>query len=73
MNQELTVHLEGFTVNLADPEENHIFCALPLDLGLAHAPGEKWARKAPITPDSRRPKPGTRFCRSYRPVKRANC
>jgi flagellar FliL protein len=31
-----TVHLEGFTVNLADAEENH-FLRITLDLGLTHA------------------------------------
>ena len=32
-----TVHLEGFTVNLADAEENH-FLRITIDLGLGHAP-----------------------------------
>jgi flagellar FliL protein len=32
-----TVHLEGFTVNLADVEENH-FLRVTIDLGLGHAP-----------------------------------
>lgn len=32
-----TVHLEGFTVNLADVEENH-FLRITIDLGLGHAP-----------------------------------
>ncbi|MGD0907364.1 MAG: flagellar basal body-associated FliL family protein [Candidatus Acidiferrales bacterium] len=32
-----TVHLEGFTVNLADTEENH-FLRITIDLGLGHAP-----------------------------------
>jgi len=32
-----TVHLEGFTVNLADAEENH-FLRVTIDLGLGHAP-----------------------------------
>jgi flagellar protein FliL len=32
-----TVHLEGFTVNLSDPEESH-FLRITIDLGLAHAP-----------------------------------
>ncbi len=31
------VHLEGFTVNLADVEENH-FLRITIDLGLGHAP-----------------------------------
>jgi flagellar FliL protein len=35
-----TVHLEGFTVNLADTEENH-FLRITIDLGLAHAPKAK--------------------------------
>ena len=32
-----TVHLEGFTVNLADVEENH-FLRITIDIGLGHAP-----------------------------------
>ena len=32
-----TVHLEGFTVNLADVEENH-FLRITIDLGLGHVP-----------------------------------
>lgn len=32
-----TVHLEGFTVNLADVEENH-FLRITIDLGLGQAP-----------------------------------
>ncbi len=32
-----TVHLEGFTVNLADVEENH-FLRITIDLGLGHTP-----------------------------------
>jgi flagellar FliL protein len=32
-----TVHLEGFTVNLADAEENH-FLRITIDIGLGHAP-----------------------------------
>jgi flagellar protein FliL len=32
-----TVHLEGFTVNLADTEENH-FLRVTIDLGLGHMP-----------------------------------
>jgi flagellar basal body-associated protein FliL len=32
-----TVHLEGFTVNLADTEENH-FLRITIDLGLGHVP-----------------------------------
>ena len=32
-----TVHLEGFTVNLADVEENH-FLRITIDLGLGHPP-----------------------------------
>ena len=32
-----TIHLEGFTVNLADVEENH-FLRITIDLGLARAP-----------------------------------
>ena len=32
-----TVHLEGFTVNLADVEENH-FLRVTIDIGLGHAP-----------------------------------
>jgi flagellar FliL protein len=36
--QELhTVHLEGFTVNLADTEDNH-FLRVTIDLGLGHTP-----------------------------------
>lgn len=34
---EFVVHLETFTVNLADPEEGH-FLRVTIDLGLAHAP-----------------------------------
>jgi flagellar FliL protein len=34
---QFTVHLEPFTVNLADLEENH-FLRVTIDLGLAHAP-----------------------------------
>ncbi len=41
---EYMVHLETFTVNLADPEESH-FLRITIDLGLGHAPkgaeGEK--------------------------------
>jgi flagellar FliL protein len=36
---EYTVHLESFTVNLADQEENH-FLRVTMDLGVAHAPKE---------------------------------
>jgi len=32
-----TIHLEPFTVNLADPEENH-FLRITIDLGLGKAP-----------------------------------
>jgi len=32
-----TVHLEGFTVNLADVEENH-FLRITIDIGLGHVP-----------------------------------
>jgi flagellar protein FliL len=32
-----TVHLEGFTVNLADVEENH-FLRVTIDIGLGHVP-----------------------------------
>jgi flagellar FliL protein len=32
-----TVHLEGFTVNLADVEENH-FLRITIDIALGHAP-----------------------------------
>lgn len=32
------VHLDGFTVNLADPEETH-FLRVTMDLGLDHLPG----------------------------------
>ncbi len=34
---EFVVHLETFTVNLADPEEGH-FLRVTIDLGLAHPP-----------------------------------
>jgi flagellar FliL protein len=34
---EFMVHLDTFTVNLADTEENH-FLRITMDLGLAHAP-----------------------------------
>jgi flagellar FliL protein len=34
---EFMVHLETFTVNLADPEESH-FLRITIDLGLDHAP-----------------------------------
>jgi len=34
---EFPVHLDGFTVNLADPEETH-FLRITIDLGLGHAP-----------------------------------
>jgi flagellar protein FliL len=34
---QYTVHLESFTVNLADPEETH-FLRVTIDLGLAKAP-----------------------------------
>ncbi len=42
---EFTVHLDTFTVNLADPEESH-FLRITMDLGLGHPPkdaGEKGA------------------------------
>ncbi len=35
-----TVHLEGFTVNLSDVEDNH-FLRVTIDLGLGHAPKAK--------------------------------
>ena len=45
------VHLEGFTVNLADPEETH-FLRLTLDLGIDRLPGgvdkEKAASVLPV-------------------------
>jgi len=34
---EFTIHLETFTVNLADPEESH-FLRITIDLGLGHPP-----------------------------------
>jgi flagellar protein FliL len=34
---ENIIHLEGFTVNLADPEENH-FLRVTIDLGIEHMP-----------------------------------
>ena len=34
---ETLVHLEGFTVNLADPEENH-FLRVTMDLSVTHLP-----------------------------------
>jgi flagellar FliL protein len=34
---EFTLHLDGFTVNLNDPDESH-FLRCTLDLGLAHEP-----------------------------------
>ena len=34
---EFALHLETFTVNLADPEESH-FLRITIDLGLEHAP-----------------------------------
>jgi flagellar protein FliL len=37
---QYTVHLEPFTVNLADLEESH-FLRVTIDLGLAHAPKEE--------------------------------
>lgn len=45
------VHLEGFTVNLADPEETH-FLRLTMDLGIDHLPDgvekEKAAAAMPV-------------------------
>jgi len=45
------VHLEGFTVNLADPEETH-FLRLTIDLGIDHLPDgvdkEKAASALPV-------------------------
>lgn len=49
--QLYTLHLENFTVNLADPEENH-YLRVTIDLGLDHAPvsaeGEKNGGASPI-------------------------
>jgi flagellar FliL protein len=45
-----TVHLEGFTVNLSDVEENH-FLRVTIDLGLGHPPKAKEGESGvPIAP-----------------------
>lgn len=52
-----TLHLENFTVNLADPEENH-FLRVTMDLALDHAPvaaegGKEEGEHSPTVPKTR--------------------